>query len=457
MIKKQKGTVDIYNDAKIWKYIDFIIDEVMTRYNYKYIRTPIFEDTSLFVRGVGDSTDIVSKEMYNFKDKGNRDISLRPEGTAGVVRSYIENKVYADSINPTKYYYNGTMYRYERPQNGRLREFTQFGCEVLNTNDPLMDAEVISLSYNILKSLNIDCKIIINSLGNKESREKYREKLIRHFKKDINSLCDDCKKRYETNPLRILDCKKDNDKDIFKNIPTMIDNLDNDSKKRFETVLEYLDILKIPYEIDNNLVRGLDYYNDTVFEIVTNDDIGSLGGGGRYSTLVKELDGPDVDGIGFAVGLDRVVKTIKDNNIKVPKHDFVDIFIMYVNEEEKKYALYLTNELRATGFIVDTEYNNGSLKAQFKKGDRLNSRFNIILNSEDLNNGEIKIKNNKTKEEDVIAIEMLIYYLQEKLFAMNHEDCSCGSECSCHDNHEDCSCGSKCSCHDNHEDYGCNH
>ncbi len=456
MIQKQKGCTDIYGkEAKIWKFIDSIIDMTMEKYNYNYIRTPIIEATELFHRGIGSTTDIVTKETYDFVDRGGRDITLRPEGTAGVVRSFIENKMYGDPSLPVKVYYNGTMYRYERPQSGRDRELTQFGMEILGSDDPLSDAEIISLAVNIYKMLGLkEIKVNINSLGDNESRKKYREELIKYFKPHINELCEDCKERLEKNPLRILDCKVDADKDILKNAPKTLDFLNEKSRDRFEKVQDYLDVLEIKYEINPNIVRGLDYYNHTVFEIEAKvEGFGSnnvLGGGGRYNGLCKELGGPDTPCIGFASGIGRLVTALELENVKLPIVEDIDLFLLYVNEEEKKYALYLAQELRLAGFIVDTEYNNRTLKAQFKQADRLNAKYIAVLNSEDLNNNEITIKNNKTKEEDIISLDMIVYYLDEKLntiiddvndFSYEDHECdgnhSCGGNCHCHKHEEE--------------------
>ena len=444
MIQKQKGCIDLYGrEAKVWKYVDSIIDAMMEKYNYNYIRTPMIEATELFHRGVGESTDIVSKESYDFVDKGGREITLRPEGTAGVVRSYIENKMYGDSSQPVKVYYNGTMYRYERPQNGRDRELTQFGMEILGSDDPLGDAEVISLAVNIFKMLGLKgIKVKINSLGDNESRLKYREALINHFSPHIDDFCEDCKNRLEKNPLRILDCKVDKDNEVMKNAPKTLDYLNDESRDRFYKVQEYLDIMQIDYEIDSSVVRGLDYYNHTVFEIEADvEGFGSnnvLGGGGRYNGLVSQLGGPETSCVGFACGLGRLVMALELEEVKLPIVDSIDLYLMYVNEDEKKNAIYLAQELRMAGFIIELEQIGRGLKAQFKEADRLNSKFIAVLNSEDLNNNEIKIKNNKTKEEEVISLDVLIYYLDEKLNSIEDDldECSCG-ECHCHHHEED--------------------
>ncbi len=445
MIQRPKGTNDIYGrEAKIWKCVEAVIDQVMEKYNYNYIRTPIFESSELFHRGIGETTDIVTKETYDFVDRGDRHLSLRPEGTAGVCRSYIENKMYGDANQPVKVYYNGTMYRYERPQSGRDRELTQFGMEILGSDDPLSDAEIISAAVNIYKLLGLkEIKVNINSLGDTASRNTYREALVEYFRPHIDEFCDDCKERFLKNPLRILDCKVDADNEILKNAPKTIDYLNEESKERFEKVKDYLDIMQIDYEVNPSIVRGLDYYNHTVFEIEakvkgfgTNNVIGA---GGRYNGLVKELGGPETPCIGFASGIGRLVMALELEQAKLPIVDNIDLFLMYVNEDEKKYAVYLAQELRMAGFIVETEYTGRSLKGQFKQADRLNSKFLVILNSEDLNNNEVKVKNNKTKEEEIISLDALIYYLDEKL-TIDSDDCDCDHECNGECGHDGCHC-----------------
>lgn len=445
MIQRPKGTNDIYGrEAKIWKCVEAVIDQVMEKYNYNYIRTPIFESSELFHRGIGATTDIVTKETYDFVDRGDRHLSLRPEGTAGVCRSYIENKMYGDANQPVKVYYNGTMYRYERPQSGRDRELTQFGMEILGSDDPLSDAEIISAAVNIYKLLGLkEIKVNINSLGDTASRNTYREALVEYFRPHIDEFCDDCKERFLKNPLRILDCKVDADNEILKNAPKTIDYLNEESKERFEKVKDYLDIMQIDYEVNPSIVRGLDYYNHTVFEIEAKvKGFGAnnvIGAGGRYNGLVKELGGPETPCIGFASGIGRLVMALELEQAKLPIVDSIDLFLMYVNEDEKKYAVYLAQELRMAGFIVETEYTGRSLKGQFKQADRLNSKFLVILNSEDLNNNEVKVKNNKTKEEEIISLDALIYYLDEKL-TIDSDDCDCDHECNGECGHDGCHC-----------------
>lgn len=456
MITKPKGCHDIYGvEAKKWKYVSNLIDAVCERYNYDYIRTPIFEASELFHRGVGETSDIVTKETYDFIDRGDRAMTLRPEGTAGVVRSYVENKMYGDATQPIKLYYYGTMYRYERPQSGRDRELTQFGMEVIGTDDPLSDAEVISMAVNIYKLVGLKgIKVKVNSLGDIESRNNYRKVLVDYFTPHINEMCDDCKNRLEKNPLRLLDCKVDKDLDIMKNAPKIVDYLNEESKNRFEQVKKYLGLMDIDYEVDSNVVRGLDYYSHTVFEIEADiADFGAqnvLGGGGRYNGLVEQIGGPSTPGVGFAMGFGRLMLAIEKEEIELPINNEIDAFVMYVSDTEKDYAATLVQELRMNGFKIETEYTGRGLKGQFKQADRLNSRFLIILNDEDLKNNEIKIKDNKTKEETTLDLDYIMYYLDEKL--ASEDDCNCGcndsdEECHCHDEGHD-GCYGNCCCHD---------
>ena len=400
MITKPKGTYDLLgDDAKIYTYLSNFASEFFSFYNYDFIRTPIFEATDLYHRSVGEQTDIVSKETYDFKDRGDRSITLRPEGTAGVVRSFIENKLYGNRNDAIKLYYNGTMYRYERPQSGRNREFTQIGAEVFNSNEVILDAEVISMGYYYLKNVGIDnVTVVINSLGDKESRLNYTKALVDYLKPNINLLCEDCQRRLNTNPLRILDCKVDADSDILKNAPKIGNYLSESSTKRFNSVKQMLTILDVDFEIDNNVVRGLDYYDENVWEYKTSEGI-TLGGGGRYNGLVGSLNGPDTPAIGFALGVERIIlelkKSLKENTL----NKIIDAYILCVSEEEKLQALKLAQELRLNNIIVDINSNNLSLKSQFKIADNLKAKFLIILNEEDLKKGLINIKDNATKEE----------------------------------------------------------
>lgn len=412
MITKQKGTYDIYGDlAKKRAYVNEILATLCEKYNYGYIETPVFEASELFHRGVGESTDMVQKETYDFVDRGDRNLTLRPEGTAGVVRWFVENKLYGNMTDPVKVYYNMKMYRYERPQSGRNREFTQWGFECFGSDDVMSDAEVISLAYNAYRLLGLDdITIKLNSLGDKESRDNYRESLINYFRPRIDSLCEDCKERLEKNPLRILDCKVDHDSDIIKNAPKTLDYLNEESANRFEKLKDMLDLMEINYEVDTKLVRGLDYYNHVVFEVVLNNSY-ALGGGGRYNGLVETLGGPSTPGVGFAMGYDRTLLAMEENGVSIPINDSIDVYILYVSDTEKETACFLTQDLRLNGFIAETDSLNRSLKAQFKSVDRFNAKYLIVLNDEELKSNKVTIKDNQTKQEEHVNINDLLDYL----------------------------------------------
>ena len=406
MITKPKGCYDLTGvDAQKYQRIVDIVNAYAKIYNYKFIRTPLFESTDLFKRSVGDSSDIVQKETYDFSDRGGRDYTLRPEGTAGVVRNFIEDKLYGNQTSVVKKYYIGTMYRYERPGLGRNREFTQFGVEAMGSDDPLIDAEVISLSYNILKELGLDVIVKINNLGSPEDRENYKKVLVEYLDKHINNLCEDCQKRIKTNPLRILDCKIDSESEILKNAPIISDYLNKESTERFKKILNFLDYLDVDYEVDNTLVRGLDYYDYMVYELKLENSL-ALGGGGRYNHLVSSLGGPEVPCVGFACGIERIINEIVDNN-----NENIDVYIMYVNDEEKYKANILLQDLRLNNIICDTNYMNKSLKAQFKEADNMKAKILIILNSEDLSKGLITVKDNITKEEVKVPEDEIVDYI----------------------------------------------
>ena len=406
MITKPKGCYDVTGDvARKYQRICEVVSAYAKIYNYKYIRTPLFESTELFKRGVGDTTDIVQKETYDFTDRGGRNFTLRPEGTAGVVRNFIEDKLYGNQSSVVKEFYIGTMYRYERPGLGRNREFTQFGVECLGSDDEMMDAEVISLSYNILKELGLDVTVKINNLGSVEDRENYKKALVEYLTPHINDLCEDCQNRIKTNPLRILDCKVDDQSEILKNAPSILDYHSKESNERFNKVLSYLDYLDVDYEIDNTLVRGLDYYDYMVYELKLNDSL-ALGGGGRYNHLVKNLGGPEVPAVGFACGIERIINEMSDDSL-----DNIDVYVMCVNDEEKIKANIITQDLRLNNIICETNVMGKSLKAQFKEADNMNAKNLIILNSEDLSKGLITVKDNVTKEEVKVPEDEIIDYI----------------------------------------------
>ena len=407
IINKAKGCYDLYGDeAKKFKMAEKVIEEVMGIYNINYIRTPVFENSELFRRGVGEETDIVSKEMYEFKDKSDRSLTLRPEGTAGVVRSYIENKMTNNLVKPVKFYYLEPMYRYERPQKGRYREFTQFGIEVLGESNPLIDMEVISAVIEIFNRLGLEnIKLKINTLGDKETREKYKKLLIDHFNNYKDNLCSDCQRRLVTNPLRILDCKIDREKEFFKEAPKIRDYLSEKSKKYFEKIEEYLKSLNIDYEIDDNLVRGLDYYDELVFEIEV--DSSTICGGGRYNRLVKELGGDDTCAFGFAIGMERFLSLLE-----LPKETEDLTYILALSDSERLEALKLARYLRNNNKRVDFDTESKSLKSQFKKSDNLNSRYLIFINDEKLKYGKVEIKDTLNSIKEEIEIDKILEYLK---------------------------------------------
>ncbi len=413
MVQKQKGTYDMYGEmVEKYNYIKRIFTDLMNEYNIKNIDTPIFESSELYHRGVGETTDIVTKETYDFKDRGDRSVTLRPEGTAGVVRSIIENKLYTNL--PLKLWYEGPMFRYERPQSGRYRQFRQAGVEIFGDKTPLMDANLISIMVKFYERIGLrDVIVKINSIGNKESRDSYREALTNHFKPYLSELCEDCNTRFSKNPLRILDCKVDSDKECMKSAPKIIDYLDDVSKKHFDEVLRYLDLMEIKYKIDNNLVRGLDYYTDTVFEVEAKvgDSLSILGGGGRYNNLVESMDGPSVPAVGFAFGIERIINALDSEDVRVISDNALDCYVIPVTEKEIDNAVLLVNSLRDNAFSVDMDYTNKKMPAKFKEADRYNAKFIVIIGEDEIKNNKLTIKDNLTKEEVKIERDNLIDYL----------------------------------------------
>ena len=378
-------------------------------YNYDEIRTPIFEHTNVFKRG-NDSSDMVNKEMYTFQlENSKTSLTLRPEGTAGVARSFVENKMYGNADLPAKMYYVGPMCRHERPQKGRMRIFNQFGVEVIGAKNPLLDVETIALGWSFVSALGLkDMKVLINTLGDDESRAAYREALKEHFKNDIDTMCPDCKRRYEQNPLRILDCKVDHDKDIMKNAPKMEDYLNDSSKQYFKEVLDGLDMLGIPYEVDDRLVRGLDYYTHTVFEVVSvNKEMGAQStvfAGGRYDGLVEYFGGPEnMSGIGWAMGLERLIIACEAEGIQLADENGLDAYVLCLSDKVRKEVLGIVTELRANGYRTDTDYLGRSYKAQFKTVDRKHARCAILVGDQDIENGTVLIKDVKKQEKYTVA------------------------------------------------------
>ena len=411
LIKAVRGTKDIIGEeAKKYIYISNVAQKMFENYNYNFVKTPIFEETELFKRGIGEATDVVEKEMYTFKDRGDRSITLRPENTASLVRCYLENAIYAKE-DISRFYYNGSMFRYERPQAGRQREFNQIGIEVFGEKSPKVDAEVIAIGYKFLEKLGIsDLEVKINSVGSKESRTVYREKLVEHFKSHLDDMCDDCKDRINRNPLRLLDCKVDKDKDFYKSAPNIIDFLSEDERKHYEDVKKYLDIFGIKYTEDPTLVRGLDYYSSTVFEIVTNK-LGSQGtvlGGGRYDNLLKELGDKDIPAVGFATGVERIMMLLGEN---YPKNN-PDVYIAWLGENTSETALKIAESLRDNDIKVYIDYSEKGMKSHMKKADKLSVRYCIILGEDELNKGIVLLKDFSTREQKEVKIEEILNYIK---------------------------------------------
>ena len=421
MINIPRGTQDILpEDTKQWRYIENKLDELMTLYNYQEIRTPIFESTELFARGVGDSTDVVQKEMYTFLDKGDRSITLRPEGTAAVVRSYIEHKMQGDPNQPVKLYYNGPMFRYERKQKGRYRQFTQFGVEAIGAENPSIDAEVLAMVMHIYQSFGLKhLKLVINSIGDADSRKEYNEALVKHFEPVIGDFCSDCQSRLHTNPMRILDCKVDKDKEAVKTAPRITEFLNAESTKYYDEVKQHLDNLNIRYEEDPNLVRGLDYYTNTAFELMIDNPnydgaITTLCGGGRYNGLLELLGGPNNTGIGFALSIERLLLALEDEGIELDVEDDFDLFIVTMGHEADNYAVKLLNELRHNGVKADKDYLSRKVKGQMKQADRLQANYTIVIGDQELENNEIDIKDMATGNTEKINLDEVVAYFKKK-------------------------------------------
>lgn len=415
-----RGTQDILpKDISKWQKLEDMIRQFCYVYNYDEIRTPIFEHTNVFKRG-NDSSDMVNKEMYTFQlENSKTSLTLRPEGTAGVARSFVENKMYGNADLPAKMYYVGPMCRHERPQKGRMRIFNQFGVEVIGAKSPLLDVETIALGWSFVSALGLkDMKVLINTLGDDESRAAYREALKEHFKNDIDTMCPDCKRRYEQNPLRILDCKVDHDKDIMKSAPKMEDYLNEASRQYFQEVLDGLDMLGIPYEVDDRLVRGLDYYTHTVFEVVSvNKEMGAQStvfAGGRYDGLVEYFGGPEnMSGIGWAMGLERLIIACEAEGIQLADENSLDAYVLCLSDKVRKEVLGIVTELRANGYRTDTDYLGRSYKAQFKTVDRKHARCAILVGNQDIENGTVLIKDVKNQEKYTVALDEIVNKIDE--------------------------------------------
>jgi histidyl-tRNA synthetase len=412
--QKPKGTQDLLPGAvERWQYIEQKARELGRRFHYKEIRTPIFEATELFRRGVGETTDIVEKEMYTFEDKSGGSLTLRPEGTAGVVRAYVENKLFAEP-DVVKLFYLGPMFRYERPQAGRYRQLHQFGVEALGSADPALDAEVIALGWLFFREVGIrDVRVVINSVGNPASREAYRERLLAFLAPIKDTLCDDCRSRYDRNPLRILDCKIDKDK--FTDVPSILDSLDEECAAHFAAVRRHLEDMRIPYEIDPSLVRGLDYYTHTAFEYKCGGigAIDTIGGGGRYNGLVGEVGGPDQPGVGLGIGLERLLLIMEKQQVGTPQLPPLDVYFVTMGERADREAARLLYEVRAAGLSAEKDYLGKKMKGQLKSADRFSAVFAAILGDDELDRGEITLKNLAAGEQRSVPIGQLIDILKE--------------------------------------------
>ena len=413
MIKGPKGAPDILPDKS--KSIRVVIDKIIKiveNFGYKEIILPIFEHSEVFERTVGEDTDIVEKEMYTFFDKSGMKLSLRPEGTAQTVRAYLENNL-KTLTHPVKFFYFGPMFRYERPQKGRFRQFFHFGIEALGDEKPELDVEVISISLQILESLGLkDLSVSLNSIGDIEERNVYKEKLNSFLRKRYSELCDDCKKRLEKNPLRILDCKKESCINVTKDAPKIIDYLSNESKNHFEKILSMLDDLKIKYEINNKLVRGLDYYNRTVFEVFSSD-LGAQNavlGGGRYDYLSEYLGGERVPGVGFAMGVERVIMLLETKNL-LPKDEKNIIFISPLSKEYFEEAFKFYINLGKSNFSLYFPYNFKNIKTSISNALKMNIDYMIIYGGDELKNGFIIFKDLIKEEQQLIKIDNLLNFL----------------------------------------------
>ena len=422
--QKVKGTKDFYGDKSIkLAMIENITREVAINYGYGEIVTPIFENTDVFVKNVGEDSDVVNKEMYTFIDKGKRSITLRPEGTAAVARSFIENKMYANNLPLTKLFYFGPMFRYEQPQTGRFREFRQFGVEVYGNSSYLLDCDVIMSAYAIFKKLGLkNIKLKINSIGNIESRKLYGDALRQYFLKYIDNMCEDCKRRINTNPMRILDCKSDrnlivDNVNVMNNAPKINEFLTDEAKEYFNDVINTLNKFNIPFEVDYNLVRGLDYYTDTVFEFIieSNDELNglALGGGGKYADMIKSMVNIDIPGIGYAIGVDRLISVMEKQELFNDIDTKVNAVIIGLDKDSKQYGLDLAIKLRESGLVVEMDYKNTNMKPQFKLCDKLNPRYIIIIGEEERLSGNLSVKDTILKTQELININEIIDYIKK--------------------------------------------
>ena len=419
--KVPRGTQDILpSETWKWQKVERIINDVCETYRYKEIRTPMFEQTELFQRTVGETTDVVQKEMYTFTDRGNRSMTLRPEGTASVVRSFVEHKMFGYPDQPVKLFYTGPMFRYERQQAGRYRQFVQFGVEAIGSNDPAIDAEVIALAMDVYQRVGLsELKLIINSLGDTECRDAHKEALIAHFTPHIDEFCSDCKSRLDKNPLRILDCKVDDGNPLIAQAPSLADYLNEDSAAYFAAVRSYLDDAGIAYQVDANLVRGLDYYNHTAFEIMSTSEgfgaITTLCGGGRYNGLAEEIGGPSAPGIGFAMSIERLLLAMEAEGKSFEAEPDLDLYIVTLGEDAKRVGVKLLTELRQAGIRSDIDYMDRKMKAQMKSADRLKARAVVVIGDEEVEEGVAMLRNMADRSQEKVPVAELIKSIENIL------------------------------------------
>lgn len=416
--KAPRGTYDILPpESAAWQYIEGVLRSTAELYGYQEVRTPIFEHTELFERGVGASTDVVTKEMYTFFDRSKRSLTLRPENTASCVRAFIEHRVYSGML-PVKWYYMGPMFRYDRPQTGRFRQFNQFGVEVFGSRSPGLDAEVIILLVHILANLGLDeYELHLNSVGCPGCRASYREKLISHITPVRNSLCEDCQQRYLVNPLRVLDCKNKNCHKAIEGYPTLADNLCKDCREHYDSVQEVLVGNDIHFLHDDNLVRGLDYYTNTAFEIHI-PSIGAqsaIGGGGRYDGLVEECGGPPTPGVGFAMGLERLLLALSQLKLQEDLKSGPEVFVITASEKYDALAFRVVQELRFAGIMAEKDYNARGLKAQMKYADRLGATLAVIIGDDEVKNYELTLRNMGTGEQESVGVAEAVSRIKEML------------------------------------------
>lgn len=413
--QRPKGTADILpTESDKWHYVEETARLLFADYQYREIRTPLFENFEVFSRSAGDTSDVVTKEMYDFHDKGDRHVALRPEGTAGVVRAYVENKLYGPEFaKPYKAFYIGPMFRYERPQSGRQRQFHQIGVEAFGSDSPALDVEVIAMALAYFQQLGVDgLRVAVNSLGDAQSRADYRQALIDYLKPHFNELSADSQERLEKNPLRVLDSKEPEDQQFVADAPSILDYLTDDAREHFEQVQHLLDALHIDYVVDSTMVRGLDYYNHTIFEVMVNSKALGHGytticGGGRYSGLVKELGGPDDAGVGFAIGLERLMLLLEDKGVQVPSSNHLDVYVVGIGEETSEETLKLVQAIRDFGFSANRDFLNRKPKAQFKSANKEAADFVITIGQSELETRTAHFKSMASGEEVSLPLDDL--------------------------------------------------